>query len=369
YQLKLSMGKAGRVQRGVSAKDCMIHNYAAVKGDLQLTQLPIIKSISPHACLKERKMSKLLDFLSRYEDGDEWLDYDAENDEVCCVVCENSWELEDEYAIKVHLNSLFHKMRVTSTESALNLSHIRNKKKIPPGLRDATSASAGGYLENEPVWQDYVNDPRVPCIYGFDCYRMNFDHHEAYKHPPHRKPSLPKPANNGWMVPIFVPKNTTNSANNIRPDTDTTQNVHVKQKMQLSDGLVTELTNGWVKVKSLRKTGNSAGTYEMYYYSPEGKKFRSLAHIQRWSQEMGVAIDLKAFMTENSGGQSSEVVECYDLSSDSNSSNSEMSQPQGNTHMNSEDVEIIDLDSNSSDAVPNIDIYKKNRNMRLTSPF
>lgn len=363
YSLKGKMRKLGHGRWLAVDKEMMMVYCTACEFEPRLkNEDAILKHVMSSKHIRQSRLSKVLEFLARYEDGDEWLDYDAEHDEVCCVVCENSWELEDEYAIKVHLNSLFHKMRVTTTESELNLDHIRNKKKIPPGLRDATSAAAGGYLETEPVWQDFVQDPRVPCIYGFDCFRMNFEHHEQYKHPPHRRANLPKPANNGWMVPIFVPKG---GADNFNPGPSPAQPVMVKQSTQLSDGLVTELTNGWVKVKTLKKGGGSVGTYDMYYYSPEGKKFRSLAHIQRWSQEMGIRVDLQAFMTESqtgvSTGKPSDVVECFDLSSDSNSSSSSDSRPQNNTHTNPADVEIIDLDSNSSDAFSNINAFSESK--------
>jgi len=66
----------------------------------------------------------------------------------------------------------------------------------------------------------------------------------------------------------------------------------VKQSPQPPKVSVTELSNGWKLVKKQRFGSNHCDTY---YYSPGGKKFRSVSEIQRWSQEMNISIDLQAF--------------------------------------------------------------------------
>lgn len=33
-------------------------------------------------------------------------------------------------------------------------------------------------------WKNYVNDPRIICKYGVNCYQKNAQHHSTYKHPP-----------------------------------------------------------------------------------------------------------------------------------------------------------------------------------------
>eukprot|EP00794_Sanderia_malayensis_P009469 gene9469-10456_t len=52
------------------------------------------------------------------------------------------------------------------------------------------------------------------------------------------------------------------------------------------------LPHGWIREVVLRKNGNSAGKSDVYYYSPEGKKFRSKPQILQY---FGDTIDLSSF--------------------------------------------------------------------------
>lgn len=41
--------------------------------------------------------------------------------------------------------------------------------------------------QSDEAHNKYVNDPRIPCKYGIECYQKNPAHHQKYKHPPDKK--------------------------------------------------------------------------------------------------------------------------------------------------------------------------------------
>ncbi|KAJ4445943.1 hypothetical protein ANN_12629 [Periplaneta americana] len=52
------------------------------------------------------------------------------------------------------------------------------------------------------------------------------------------------------------------------------------------------LPKGWQREEVIRKSGLSAGKVDVYYYSPNGKKFRSKPQLARY---LGDALDLATF--------------------------------------------------------------------------
>ena len=42
------------------------------------------------------------------------------------------------------------------------------------------------------------------------------------------------------------------------------------------------MVDGWYTKTEFRKEGATAGTYDTYFFSPQGKRFRSRAEIARW---------------------------------------------------------------------------------------
>ncbi|XP_047485676.1 methyl-CpG-binding domain protein 2-like [Penaeus chinensis] len=52
------------------------------------------------------------------------------------------------------------------------------------------------------------------------------------------------------------------------------------------------LPKGWKREEVLRKTGLTSGKVDVYYYSPNGKKFRSKPQLARY---LGDAVDLSSF--------------------------------------------------------------------------
>jgi len=45
-----------------------------------------------------------------------------------------------------------------------------------------------------------------------------------------------------------------------------------------------DLVTGWTTSTEIRKTGNSAGSSDSYWFSPEGTRFRSMAEVARHFQ-------------------------------------------------------------------------------------
>ncbi|XP_019647332.1 PREDICTED: methyl-CpG-binding protein 2-like isoform X1 [Branchiostoma belcheri] len=57
----------------------------------------------------------------------------------------------------------------------------------------------------------------------------------------------------------------------------------------------TPLPKGWTKKVVLRQSGASAGKTDTYFYSPEGKKFRSRTEIAKYCKDKGLKIDVESF--------------------------------------------------------------------------
>ncbi|XP_035677002.1 nucleolar protein dao-5-like isoform X2 [Branchiostoma floridae] len=57
----------------------------------------------------------------------------------------------------------------------------------------------------------------------------------------------------------------------------------------------TPLPKGWTKKVVLRQSGASAGKTDTYFYSPEGKKFRSRTEIAKYCKDKGLKIDTDSF--------------------------------------------------------------------------
>jgi hypothetical protein len=55
------------------------------------------------------------------------------------------------------------------------------------------------------------------------------------------------------------------------------------------------IPNGWRKEVRQRKTGASAGKFDVYFYSPEGKKFRSSRELGSYLEEIGSALSIDEF--------------------------------------------------------------------------
>ncbi|KAL7638856.1 UNVERIFIED_CONTAM: hypothetical protein RMT77_010390 [Armadillidium vulgare] len=52
------------------------------------------------------------------------------------------------------------------------------------------------------------------------------------------------------------------------------------------------LPKGWKREEVLRKTGLTSGKVDVYYYSPDGKKFRNKPQLVRY---LGESVDLSTF--------------------------------------------------------------------------
>ncbi|XP_066285297.1 nucleolar protein dao-5-like [Branchiostoma lanceolatum] len=57
----------------------------------------------------------------------------------------------------------------------------------------------------------------------------------------------------------------------------------------------TPLPKGWTKKVVLRQSGATAGKTDTYFYSPEGKKFRSRTEIAKFCKDKGLKIDTDSF--------------------------------------------------------------------------
>ncbi|BFZ08170.1 hypothetical protein BsWGS_11209 [Bradybaena similaris] len=57
----------------------------------------------------------------------------------------------------------------------------------------------------------------------------------------------------------------------------------------------TDLPDGWTMKAVQRKSGQSAGKYDIYYYSPDNKKLRSKTDVSYYMQEKNINLDLDLF--------------------------------------------------------------------------
>ena len=55
------------------------------------------------------------------------------------------------------------------------------------------------------------------------------------------------------------------------------------------------LPEGWRRRCVMRKSGASAGQYDVYYYSPDGRRFRSKPEILKFMEKVGQSVDISVF--------------------------------------------------------------------------
>ena len=75
-------------------------------------------------------------------------------------------------------------------------------------------------------------------------------------------------------------------------DVDTPNKLKTKSILVEDGNKDVEVPEGWKRIVVMRTTGLSAGSFDVYYTSPLGKKLRSKVQVEKYCEEKGLEIDL-----------------------------------------------------------------------------